>query len=173
MKLADFKIGTHFYTVTGQQWLCTDIGTRTILAIELAPKLDTNWFKGHPYMVNEVIFDEEEIKNCFWDEKKYLKDKLMNHRTFIYPSFPANVVWKIMEERLQCNNYPHKALFRIDRIDSHGEVYHPYAARKDNNQWVILVYLPVIEEFKVVRETDFISFDRVNKGITRKRNRSK
>lgn len=172
MKLADFKIGIQFYTVTGQQWLCTDIGTRTILAIELDPKLDKNWFKGPPYMINEVVFDEEEIKNCFLDEKKYLKNKLMIHRAFIYPSFPDEAVWKMMEERLQCNNYPHKALFRIDRIDSHGEVYHPYAARKDNNQWVILVYLPFIEEFKVVKELDFIDFNMVTEAsILKRKNR--
>ena len=39
MNHSDFAVGTIFYTCTGQRWRCTDLGTRTILAIELKPDL--------------------------------------------------------------------------------------------------------------------------------------
>jgi len=54
MQHADFTIGTEFETCTGQRWRCTDIGRRTILAIELQPELDTAWFNGPPYSVEEI-----------------------------------------------------------------------------------------------------------------------
>lgn len=38
MKMTDFQIGMHFLNNTGKLWCCTDVGTRTVLAID----------QGHP-----------------------------------------------------------------------------------------------------------------------------
>lgn len=88
---SDFAIGSTF-KCGERTWMCTDIGTRTILAICIAPasrnndwyrglpeeaqdaywqrpegappELDPSWFKGPPYAVAEHVFDENDIKGC-------------------------------------------------------------------------------------------------------------
>ena len=81
MRHADFKIGGEFWC-DGRQWRCTDIGTRTIVAIRIdrvevgsnVPErrrmLDRaeaevdGWFNGPPYAVSESVFDENDIEGC-------------------------------------------------------------------------------------------------------------
>jgi hypothetical protein len=78
MKHADFKLGDEF-RCGGRQWRCTDIGTRTIVAIRLdqvevgsnqpelrrtLSRVEAEWFNGPPYAVNERIFDEHDIEGC-------------------------------------------------------------------------------------------------------------
>jgi YgiT-type zinc finger domain-containing protein len=53
-----FKIGSTFYTENGKKWICTDIGSRTIIAIEVAPGREDAWYDGPPYPVVEHVFDE-------------------------------------------------------------------------------------------------------------------
>ena len=62
MTHSEFAIGETFWTATGE-WLCTDIGTRTILAIHLN-KSDESWYVGPPYGVVEHSFDESDIGCC-------------------------------------------------------------------------------------------------------------
>jgi len=57
---SDFKIGDEFRTDTGT-WRCTDIGTRTIIAINTSEYEDTSWFNGPPYAVVEHVFDEYDL----------------------------------------------------------------------------------------------------------------
>lgn len=47
MKHSDFYIGLEFLGRAGFQWRCTDVGTRTILAIQL-DREDLNWNQGPP-----------------------------------------------------------------------------------------------------------------------------
>jgi hypothetical protein len=81
MKHADFTIGDTFWC-SGRQWRCTDIGTRTIVAIRFdrvaigstAPELRRTlsgaeaeaegWFNGPPYASAESVFDEDDIEGC-------------------------------------------------------------------------------------------------------------
>jgi hypothetical protein len=71
MKLADFVIGQEFWC-GGRQWRCTDIGTRTIVAIRLerrrtlgrAEAEAEGWFNGPPYAVAETVFDEYHQEGC-------------------------------------------------------------------------------------------------------------
>jgi hypothetical protein len=81
MKLADFVIGQEFWC-GGRQWRCSDIGTRTIVAIRLdevrvgsdRPELRRTlgraeaeaegWFNGPPYAVAETVFDEYDQEGC-------------------------------------------------------------------------------------------------------------
>lgn len=81
MKHREFAIGDTFWC-SGRQWRCTDIGTRTIVAIridgvqvgdtapDLCRTLDRDeaeaegWFKGPPYAVAEVVFDEDSLSGC-------------------------------------------------------------------------------------------------------------
>ncbi|WP_263588836.1 hypothetical protein [Sphingopyxis sp. GC21] len=62
MKHSDFTIGMEFVMSDGK-WRCTDIGTRTVLAIKLdAP--DDSWYAGPPYAVVEHCLDEFDIEAC-------------------------------------------------------------------------------------------------------------
>ncbi|MFL9828571.1 hypothetical protein [Rhodoplanes sp. SY1] len=63
MTLAQFSIGCEFLTATGR-WRCTDVGTRTIVAIRLDLDHDPTWYKGPPYAVPEHVFDEYDIESC-------------------------------------------------------------------------------------------------------------
>lgn len=58
----EFKIGEDFYTATGR-WMCTDIGTRTIVAIKHDGK-DPSWRIGPGYAVEEVVFDYFDMQGC-------------------------------------------------------------------------------------------------------------
>lgn len=64
MKHSEFVIGGEF--LCGENlWRCTDVGTRTICAISLAPRpAGRDWFKGPPYAVAEDIFDENDMPAC-------------------------------------------------------------------------------------------------------------
>ena len=85
MNRKDFSIGREFWCA-GKRWRCTDIGSRVIIAICLAPheivnslpgnlpgdprrKIhsitdDASWFNGPPYAVLETVFDEDEMQGC-------------------------------------------------------------------------------------------------------------
>jgi hypothetical protein len=81
MKHNDFRIGEDFWC-NAVRWRCTDIGTRTIIAIRLdrvdvvqhpggevtplteAAATADDWFNGPPYAVVEHAFDEDDIVDC-------------------------------------------------------------------------------------------------------------
>ena len=81
MRHSDFRIGEEFWC-SDRQWRCTDIGTRTIIAIRIdsvevgsnKPELRRTlgrteaeadgWFNGPPYAVGESVFDEDDQKAC-------------------------------------------------------------------------------------------------------------
>lgn len=55
------KIGDEFRTPTGA-WRVTDIGTRTVIAINISDHQDDpSWFNGPPYAVVEHVFDENDL----------------------------------------------------------------------------------------------------------------
>ncbi|MDR3440585.1 hypothetical protein [Telmatospirillum sp.] len=77
---SDFIIGGTFWC-GDRQWRCTDIGTRTIIAmrIDCVQVADSTgglkrlsrgdakadgWFNGPPYAVAEVVFDEYDLEVC-------------------------------------------------------------------------------------------------------------
>lgn len=62
MKLEEFSIGLEFL-MSGNKWRCTDIGTRTIIAIKL-DKDDQSWYNGPPYAVKEMVIDEYDLPAC-------------------------------------------------------------------------------------------------------------
>jgi hypothetical protein len=75
MKKEDFKLGKEFYTATGK-WLCTDIGTRVVVAIHLNQENPVN-YNGPPYSIPENVFDEYDMEGCSLEqidlEDKYKK----------------------------------------------------------------------------------------------------
>lgn len=84
MKHEEFRIGAEF-SVEDRKFRCTDIGTRTIIAIRIdqvtlstrhesgevsSPTLSgpeaeaQGWFAGPPYAVAEIVFDEDDFEAC-------------------------------------------------------------------------------------------------------------
>lgn len=62
MKQADFTIGKTF-TCGNKSWLCTDIGTRVIVAVEWR----RDWSPGGPpYLGAEIVFNEQDMRACFY-----------------------------------------------------------------------------------------------------------
>lgn len=59
-KHEDFRIGTVFRSGSGR-YLCTDVGTRTVVAIRYTPTKPEN-MDGPPYFLVETVFDEDDIK---------------------------------------------------------------------------------------------------------------
>lgn len=86
MEHSEFAIGRAFAT-RHSLWLCTDIGTRVVVAIRLDsaetvsvvvrggkpgpethaaidPRVDTSWLNGPPYALAEAVFDEYDQGAC-------------------------------------------------------------------------------------------------------------
>lgn len=78
MKHEEFKIGEGF-AIDGRAFVCTDIGTRTIVAIPTRAKvggagesnelseaetLKDGWLNGPPYAVQEIVIDENDMPAC-------------------------------------------------------------------------------------------------------------
>jgi hypothetical protein len=75
MKHSEFAVGRAFTTGHGL-WRCTDVGTRTVVAIRIDsaevvsvlggrethsvvdPRRDPSWLNGPPYALAETVFDE-------------------------------------------------------------------------------------------------------------------
>ena len=70
MEHRDFKIGEYFYC-GGRKWLCTDKGTRSVVAVRITPEIeaDPSWLNGPPYAVAEQHFDEYDMDACGRDPK--------------------------------------------------------------------------------------------------------
>lgn len=83
MEHAAFRIGLEFWC-SSRHWRCTDIGTRTVIAIRIdsvelvsskngvvtrqtlsgADAEAQGWFDGPPYGVAEMVFDEDDFEGC-------------------------------------------------------------------------------------------------------------
>lgn len=61
MKLSEFRIGEVFRTGSGE-WVCTDIGTRTILAVE---KEEYERNSGQLIYCDEVVFFDYDFEGCW------------------------------------------------------------------------------------------------------------
>jgi hypothetical protein len=158
MKHSDFAIGTEFETCTGQRWRCTDVGQRSIVAIELRPDLEEAWFRGPPYPVPEVVFDEQDIARAFRSHDEAIRNAMANVDRGLHPGYPHEVVSTMMKAQHLENAhlYPRPELFRIDRVDAAGEILHPYAAEPSGDGWRILLYAPFTETFSALPEQDFV-----------------
>ena len=71
---------------------------------------------------------------------------------------PAEAARLMLRAELESasRKYPRQRLFLIDRVDTSGEILHPYAAKEGQDGWIILVYLPFPRTFSALPERDFI-----------------
>lgn len=158
MKHADFHIGLEFLASAGFKWRCTDIGTRTISAIRIN-RNDPKWYQGPPYIAKEIVFDEEKMEHCHLTENDAVAAALDEHKASGHPGYPAEVVHRMMEAR-HAQLYSHDGVLRFDRCRADGEILHPYAGRKEGETWMVELYLPFLEIYDVMAESDFIALPR-------------
>ena len=157
MKHSDFLIGLEFLGPAGFVWRCTDVGTRTIVAIRRAHE-DPNWYRGPPYVATEEVFDEFEIESCHLTEDDALRAAIEEADTSGHPGYPHDIVSRMMRARREAGLPPsHKGVLRFDRRAPDGEILHPYAGRRQGEQWLVLVYLPFPQTFDEMPERDFIA----------------
>lgn len=173
MKHSDFKIGTVFNSCTGQRWQCTDVGSRTILAIELKPELESSWFAGPPYLVVEVLFDEIDISRVYRNDVEAIQDAIDEADNSAHPGFPNEVVGLITKAKFtdDMQDYPHKRLLRSDRVTNNGEILHPYGMELNRGGWSVLVYELFSQAFSKMLEPEFIQLRLSTENDLRKRKR--
>lgn len=82
-----WQIGMHFLNNTGKLWRCTDVGTRTVLAIEIDPERDEHWYVGPPYVVKEVVFDEIEMAAAYRNRDEALRHAMCDFNRNIHPDY--------------------------------------------------------------------------------------
>lgn len=153
MEISDFHIGLVFSDAV-QSYRCTDVGTRTITAIALN-KDDERWYVGPPYMVDEIIFDEQDIKRLFVTaQQALLKAVIELDQTDLTFTFAAVKAMKLAKFAPAMADYPNKALLRHDKLIG-GEVHHPYAASKIGDGWVVKSYMPYLDAFSETPEAEF------------------
>jgi hypothetical protein len=155
VKHADFHIGLEFMGDAGFRWRCTDIGTRTILAIQL-DRTHADWYQGPPYIAKEVVFDEREIEHCHLTQEEAIMAAVREHQTSGHPGFPSEFVQRMMKGQ-RGQPYPHAGVLRFERCRTDGELLHPYAGRKKEGVWMVDLYLPFPQTYDTMAESDFIA----------------
>ena len=158
MKHSDFRIGLEFVGSNGRRWRCTDVGTRTILAISL-DRENPDWYQGPPYIAKEIVFDEAEIVHCHLTIEEAIAAAVLDKETSGRPGYPSEAVQRMMKAR-RVHRYPHEGVLRFDRRRGDGEILHPYAGRRQGRAWIIDVYLPFQDRYDAMTEEDFIALPR-------------
>lgn len=158
MKLRDFHIGLEFFASAGFRWRCTDAGSRTVLAIRLTGRTP-EWLAGPPYIVDEVVFDEREMERCYLTQEDAILAAKRAHESSGHPGYSSEAIGIMAETEFgeETGRYPNPGALRFDRRRADGEILHPYAARRDGQDWRVLVHLPFLSGFEDVPEADFIS----------------
>jgi hypothetical protein len=63
MKIDEFSIGLRFF-MGEREWLCTDVGTRVVVAIKTDLAEAPDWLNGPPYALLEIVLDEDDLPVC-------------------------------------------------------------------------------------------------------------
>lgn len=172
MKLEEFKIGETFFASAGFEWLCTDKGTRTITAIMLDPDKDDSWFVGPPYAVEEVVFDENDMKSCHSNTENLILDRIENSEISSHPGFFLEDVSKMMKAKVGRDKYPRKKILRRDRVNQNGEILHPYVAEKKDNGWHIKTFELFSKKYSEMHEDEFVNLPLSNEEAIRNRKKN-
>ena len=153
----DFYVGLEF--LCGPFWYrCTDIGTRTVIAIRLVED-DPAWYAGPPYMVEEVVLDEVSLEEAYLSEEGAVTAAIKEHETSGHPGFDHDAVSRMLDEKPGKERYPRPRFLEFDRVRGDGEILHPYAACRDaHGEWAICLYLPFTKEWLQMKEVEFRTF---------------
>ena len=153
--------------------MITDVGSRTILAIELKPELDSSWFVGPPYAVAEVSFDENDMGGVYRNDDEAIQDAIDDADNSDHPGFPNEIVSTFSKARFSddCRAYANKRLLINDRVTNNGEILHPYGVELNHEGWSVLVYELFSQAFSNMLESEFVQLRLSIENDLRKRRR--
>jgi hypothetical protein len=153
MQHTDFHVGLEFLSCGGLIYRCTDIGTRTILAISIT-EADPVFLQGPPYLQNEIVFDEIGILRCYLSEGDAIMAAVNQDKAHL--GFSGEVVIAMIRAKdKDYHRYPRKNLIRQDRVHL-DDMAHPYCVKQVDGQWLINCYLLFAKTFVEMTEQDFI-----------------
>lgn len=130
MKISDFYPGLVFNSAGGFEYRCTDVGSRTILAVLLSG-VDPVFVQGPPYIQREEVFAEHELKQCFLN----LADALVHgSEPSAHPGFSTDEVKTMFKGRSspEMLTYSRRNLLKADR-DLADDVAHPFSITRTDN----------------------------------------
>ncbi len=92
MHIEAFKIDDHFFTHAGE-WICTDIGTRTITAVNYDEYIKSGDVYP-PFSIVEYSFDAYDMEGC-WPKYEDLSDRhdMLNRRDELHKQNPYFFEW--------------------------------------------------------------------------------
>lgn len=108
--------------------------------------------------MREVVFDEFEMERAFRSTDEAISQSLKELDDETHPNIPAEAARHMLRAELESasRKYPRRRLLLIDRVDTSGEILHPYAAEEGDDGWIILVYMPFPQTYNTLPELDFI-----------------
>lgn len=138
MEMGEFDIGAPFFTNTGA-WVCTDKGTRTIVAIKV-DEHDMSWLSGPPYFVAETVFDEHDIEGCWLDDAQAWESKAKEVNIETESPVPVEIALEAVHisQSEETAAYPYQRLLRWPR-SREGKALYPVGARRKEGAWHIVV----------------------------------
>ncbi|AXH60250.1 hypothetical protein [Pseudomonas amygdali] len=124
MEISEFYPGLVFNSAGGFEYRCTDVGSRTVLAVLLSG-VDPVFVQGPPYIQTEEVFAEHELKQCFLS----LADALVQaSEPSAHPGFSTDEVKTMIEGRSspEMLTYSRRNILKADR-DLADDVAHPFS----------------------------------------------
>ncbi|MBD8088468.1 hypothetical protein IFT48_00490 [Pseudomonas fluorescens] len=153
MDISQFYIGLVFNSGGGFEYRCTDVGTRTVLAVLLSG-IDPVFVEGPPYIQTEEVFSEHSLKRCFLtvaDALVHTQEADAHH-----PGFTTEEVKRMMAARFapEIQSYPRKNLLKANR-DLESDVAHPYAISHEESGIVVHYLTLKTKQFETMEEVKF------------------
>ena len=143
MKHSDFVIGERFQTAIGE-WICTDIGTRTISAIRIPSENDEwdelhgatleQWLQGPPYVLKEELFNEKDMGLASRNLFEAIAERIQSR----HPGYLSEDARRLMLTKRKGSNR-FLPVLNIDRVQ--GDAYwHPYSTEGEGSTLRVLVF---------------------------------
>ena len=155
MKHEEFEIGKTFFASGGFQWLCTDKGTRTITAIMLDPDKDPSWFKGPPYAVAEVVFDEYDFPACSYNMDYMIIERIDKNKQSFHPGFSSEDVFEMLDQESEIDQH-YQNLLKHDRVNLEGHILHPYSVIYNEEVLTVKLFELFSKQYLDMNANDFI-----------------
>ena len=96
-----------------------------------------------------------------------IADRLSSLETSSHPNFDSKDFFKMMKEKDR--NYPRKKLLSRDRVNAHGHILHPYAAKKIEDTWYVKTFELFSRTYSEMNEDEFVQLPLATEEDMKKR----
>lgn len=152
MEISEFYPGLVFNSAGGFEYLCTDVGTRTVLGV-LLTGVDPIFVQGPPYIQTEEVFAEHELQFCFLTVAQAIAQAC---EPSPHPGYSTEEVRKMLEERHSEETlaYPRKNLLKTDR-ELENDIAHPYSITRTDSGILVRYLTLKTKQFLEMNEVEF------------------